>query len=320
MKIPIKMRAMLWLANQKKGSEIHEMSVEQARFSSKTTLDKVAYFFDGPAIPLHQVTDKEIEGRNGLIPIRIYQPIAPNNLPVIMYFHGGGFVMRSIQSHDKVCRRIASQNECIVISVDYRLAPEYKFPMGLHDCYDATVWSVHNATIHKGDPSNLILMGDSAGGNLATAVAMMSRDHNDPKISYQVLIYPCTDGTLSQPSIDTCGEHYYLTKKMMIWFLGHYISKDDDIYSPYLSMMLANDLSNLPPAYILTAEYDPLKDEGKRYADSLRDAGNDVTFKEYGGMIHGFLNMPKMSKYVSIAYSDINRQLSKIKNQSESAD
>jgi acetyl esterase len=230
---------------------------------------------------------------------------------VIMFFHGGGFVLRDIDSHDKFCRRTARDNKALVISVGYRLAPEYKFPAGVYDAYDATVWAAQYAGDYKGDTSQLVVMGDSAGGNLATVVAMMSRDLNGPEIAYQVLIYPCTDGTLKSPTIDQYAEGYFLTKKIIEWFIDQYKSKEEDLIDPRMSPLFAEDFSNLPPAFIITAEYDLLKGEGKMYADRLKAAGNEVIYKDYGGMIHGFMSMPKLSSRILETYRDIQQILTK---------
>jgi len=289
MKIPIKIRLLLWLVNRDKSLQIHEMAAPKARASSEKKRAEVERFLDYPAVPLFNVFNKNISVRDG-----------------------GGFVLRGIDPHDKACRRIARDNNAVVISVGYRLAPEYKFPVPVHDCYDATVWASENADVHKGDVSRMVVMGDSAGGSLATAVCLMSRDLNGPKIIYQVLIYPCTDGTLSSASIDEYGKGYLLTRKMMEWFMDHYKSQEEDLYSPYLSMLLADDLSNQPPAFIFTAEYDPLKDEGRKYAERLKEAGNEVIYKDYGGLIHGFINMPKLSKRIPGVYDDIRQVLEKV--------
>jgi len=194
MAIPFKIKALLWFLNRSKGPQIHQLDPPVARRNAQKTMEKVGGFLDYDAIQLYNIEDRMIPVRDSEVPIRIYHPNSDKTLPIIMYFHGGGFVMRSIDSHDKVCRRICRDNKAIVISVGYRLAPEYKFPIPLHDCYDATIWAEEHAAAIGGDPSRLIVMGDSAGANLSAAVCLMSRDQDGPRISYQVLIYPCTDG------------------------------------------------------------------------------------------------------------------------------
>lgn len=312
MKIPIKIKAFLWLINSRKDLEIYKLPPERARKRSKKLVTKLDSFLDYKAIPMSSVKDQVIEGRSGQFPIRIYQAEDKKDLPVILYFHGGGFVINDIDSHDKICRRIARDNQAIVISVGYRLAPEFKFPTAVHDSYDALLWTVKNKEVHQGDTNRIVVMGDSAGGNLAAAICLMSKALKGPEIAYQVLIYPCTDGRLQSASIEKYGENYLLTKKIMEWFINLYKSKDEDIYDPYMSMLLAEDLSNLPPAFVCTAEYDPLKDEGYAYAERLREAGNEVIYKDYPGMIHGFIGMPKLSKHILVAYQDIQNALLKV--------
>lgn len=302
---------LLWFLNNNKGIKIYEMTPERARQSAGKLSEKMEVFYEYPAIKMSKINDLNIKGRNGAIPIRIYQPTTEDNLPVIVYFHGGGFVFNDIESHDKVCRRIARDNNAVVVSVEYRLAPEHKFPKGLHDAYDATCWVAENAKNINADSKKLIVMGDSAGGNLAAVVCSMARDLKGPNISYQVLIYPCTDATLNSPSIDQFAKGFLLEKKMIEWFTQHYISKPEDIYNPLMSPVFAKDFSSLPPAFILTGACDPLKDEAVKYAKLLGDAGNQVTHKDYEGLIHGFIGLPRLSNKILLAYQDIQEHLSK---------
>lgn len=312
MGLPLKIRLLLWYINKDETLQFQNFTAAEVRENTERKKSGFNRFLVYEPVELFHVFNQRIAVRDAEIMVRIYQPTAAENLPIIMYFHGGGFVLSSIDSHDNTCRRIARDNKCIVISVDYRLAPEHKFPIPVHDCYDATVWASENAGIHKGDPSRLVVMGDSAGGSLSAAVSLMARDLSGPDIIYQILIYPCTDGTLSCASVDKYGKGYLLTKDMMQWFVNHYQSKKEDLQSPYLSMMLAEDLSNLPPAFVFTAEYDPLKDEGRKYAERMKAAGNDVIYKDYAGLIHGFITMPKLSKRILGVFDDIQYVLSKV--------
>lgn len=271
-------------------------------------VDKIVEY---KAVPMHNVEDRTIEMRDGAsITVRIYHPSQKKNLPIIVYYHGGGFVLRNLDTHDKACRRLAQYNEAIVVSVGYRLAPEFKFPIPVHDCYDATVWAAEHAKDLGANPDQLIVAGDSAGGNLATVVSTLARDLNGPKIVFQILIYPTTDARLCHKSIDTYGKNYLLTKELMHWFVDQYKSKEEDILNPLMSPFLQADLSNLPPAFIGTAEYDPLKDEGEAYAKRLQEAGNEVFFKEYKGVIHAFFNLGKITKQTFTMNEDIQQSLS----------
>ena len=277
----------------------------KVRSHNKGLAKKQKQYIELPQLEVQHVEDKEIEMRDGQsIPIRIYKPSAEKNLPIIAFFHGGGFVLRDIDSHDEACRRICKTNDAIVVSVGYRLAPEYKFPIPSNDCYDATVWIAQNTVSLGGNPDSLIVMGDSAGGNLATVTAIQARDLNTPKIAKQVLIYPTTDARLNHPSIDKFAKGYFLTKETMQWFVDHYKSKDEDIHNPLMSPLLTEDLSNLPPAYVLTAEFDPLKDEGIEYYERLKAAGNQVCYKDYKKVIHGFMNMSNITTKSTLELHD----------------
>lgn len=305
----IKLRLLLWYFNKFRKEDL-TIPPAKIRAANAKELPKFLKMMDYAPIELYSIKDEQISMRDGTdIRLRIYHPSDKENLPLIIYYHGGGFVTRTIESHDLVCRRISKENQSVVVSVDYRLAPEYKFPIPHQDCYDATVWIANHAKQINADKNDIAVMGDSAGANLATVVSILSRDLGGPKIKKQILIYPTVDARLNHPSIDVYGKGYFLTKPLMQWFVKHYANTDEDIYNPLMSPLLTEDLSNLPPAFVCTAAYDPLKDEGKAYAHKLAEAGNQLVFKEYPNVIHGFINMPKISKECLEAHKDIKKFL-----------
>jgi acetyl esterase len=208
----------------------------------------------------------------------------------LVFFHGGGGVVNCIETHDAICRRLVNGGECIIVSVEYRLGPECKFPAALDDAYYATRWVADNAATINGDPSRIAVGGDSSGAGLAAGVALLARDRGGPELVYQLMMYPVTDYYLpGTPSYEANGKGYSLTKAAMIWFFENYLPKDFDRKNPYLFPLQAKDLSGLPPAHIITAEYDPLRDEGEQYAERLRKAGVPAKLKRYEGMMHGFI-------------------------------
>ncbi|MDW3652816.1 MAG: alpha/beta hydrolase [Bacteroidia bacterium] len=301
----IKLRLLLWYVNTFRKTDL-SISPAQARIDNARTLALFRKIIDYAPIDLAEIRDEQISVRDGEeISVRVYRPSNQQNLPLIVFYHGGGFVLRSIESHDLVCRRISRDNQAVVVSVGYRLAPEHKFPIPHQDCYDATLWAVKHAEQLGANPDELIVMGDSAGGNLATIVSILARDLGGPSIKKQVLIYPSADARLNHPSIDTYGRGYFLTRPLMQWFVDHYKSKEEDILNPLMSPLLTEDLSNLPPTFLCTAALDPLKDEGAAYAKRLQEAGNQLEFKEYPNVIHGFFNMPKVSKESLEAHRDV---------------
>lgn len=242
-------------------------------------------------VALQGVEDRSIPGPQGQIPIRIYAAEGTGKRPVIVYYHGGGWVVGSIETHDNVTRYLAEASGGIVVSVDYRLAPENPFPAAVDDAYAALQWVSGNAESLGGDPSRITVAGDSAGGNLSAAVSLRSRDRNGPKIQCQALIYPVTDiSSLDTESYNDFATGFFLTKEGMEWFRSHYLPKTEDRVDPYASPLLARDHSNLPPAVVITAEFDPLRDEGEAYAEKLREAGVPVKVVRYDGVIHGFVS------------------------------
>ncbi len=246
----------------------------------------------GEPEPIAHVENRTIPGPAGEIPVRIYTPAGSGPFPVLVFFHGGGWVICDLDTHDGICRSLANEVSCIVVSVDYRLAPEHKFPAAPEDCYAATEWVAKHAAQFNGDPTRLAVGGDSAGGNLTAVVAQMARDRNGPRLAFQLMIYPATDFNAKTPSKESNAQGYFLTIDDMVWFMNHYLRNAEDRQNPLASPMLAANLRGLPPALVITAEYDPLRDEGEQYGQRLKEAGVPVTITRYNGMIHGFFGMP----------------------------
>lgn len=265
----------------------HTLPVAEVRTQAITSAATLA----GEKEPVKQVEDREIPGPEGNIPIRIYTPEGDGPFPIVVYFHGGGWVLSSIETHDSICRTLTNVATCIVVSVNYRLAPEHKFPAAVEDGYAATSWVAENAASINGDSTRIAVGGDSAGSNIAAVVALMARDKDGPHLVYQLLVYPIMDYLPDTPSYEENAEGYYLTKADMLWFWNHYLSSETQGKHPYASPLQAASLKSLPPAFVITAEFDPLRDEGEMYAARLREAGVPVIVKHYNGMIHGFFNM-----------------------------
>ncbi len=239
------------------------------------------------------VVDHAVPGPAGDVPVRVYVPTdEPGPRPVLVYFHGGGWVIGGLDTHDGTVRAVAEGSGVTVVSVDYRLAPEHPFPAAIDDCLAAVRWVVDNAGELGIDPARLAVGGDSAGGNLAAVAAHELAAADDPGVRFQLLIYPVTDGTMAHPSIDANAEGYFLTKSTMAWFWQQYVGDGDWTGSRVSPMHAADEtLAGAPPALVITAEYDPLRDEGEAYAARLAAAGVDATVSRYDGMIHGFFSM-----------------------------
>ena len=273
------------LANAQKAAlpPINELAPAQAR---QQMLDVSATLGEGPAV--NSIEDRTIPGPAGEIAVRIYRP-AGESLPVVVYFHGGGWVIGNIDTHDAYCRSLAVAANAVVVSVDYRLAPEHKFPAAAEDAYAAAGWASDHAVALGGNPRSVVVAGDSAGGNLAGVVTLMARDRGGPSIARQVLIYPITDCDFNTNSYREFATGHFLTREAMIWFWDQYCTPGTERHQANLSPLRAKSLRDLPPALIVTAECDPLRDEGEAYAVKLREAGVDVTLTRYDGMIHGFI-------------------------------
>ena len=237
------------------------------------------------------VEHRFIPGPTADLPVRIYRPEGEGPLPALLYFHGSGWVVLNIEVCDAASRAMANRTGCVVIAVNYQKAPEHKFPIPFDDCYAATQWAFDNAEELGIDPRRIGVAGDSAGGNLAAAVTLKARDHQGPKIAYQLLIYPALEYGWDKPSAHENAEGYSLQRASMEYFWKHYVRSDSDAENPFVSPLRAKDLSGLPPAFVFTASYDPLRDDGKEYADRLSEAGVQVTYRNYEGMIHGFFWM-----------------------------
>ncbi|HEY2809067.1 MAG TPA: alpha/beta hydrolase [Steroidobacteraceae bacterium] len=260
------------------------------------------------APPIHAVSELTVAGAQGPRRARLYRPSAARDLPLVVYFHGGGFVICTIEMYDDTCRLLANYAGCAVASVDYRLAPETPFPGAIEDCYAALKDLASRGTELGFDGSRLAVAGDSAGGNLAAATALLARDRKGPALRFQGLIYPCLDPECSSPSQAAFAEGYMLSREGMLWFWKQYLRSPADATNP-MAVPGRGDLTGLPAASVITAEYDPLRDEGEDYADRLRAAGVDVTGRRYLGMIHGFASMPYLTPLANHALADLGADL-----------
>lgn len=246
----------------------------------------------GPGVvapPVGAVADRVMSTDAGAVPVRLYWPPAQETAPpLVLFFHGGGWVIGDLDTHDHQARTLCAAVGGVVVSVDYRLAPEAPFPAALEDCHAATRWAAEAAEELGADGSRLAVTGDSAGANLAAAVCLLARAAGGPAIAAQALVYPAVDALMSSPSIDEFAQGYALDSSTLRWFYDQYLPDPQRRREPLASPLHADDLSGLPPAVVATAEFDPLRDEGEAYAANLRIAGIDVTAKRYDGMLHGF--------------------------------
>jgi acetyl esterase len=270
-------------------SLVEGRTVERARAENLEGVPVVC----GPPRPMARVEEMTIPGPAGKIPARLYVALgAPQPpQPLLIYYHGGGWVIGDLESHDGLCRFLAEHSGCRVLSVDYRLAPEHPFPAPGEDCFAAFSWAAEHAAELGADPARIAVAGDSAGGNMAAVVCLMARDSGGPRPAMQLLLYPATDAVGGQASRDTFAKGFLLTRNDMEWFEAHYLPDGAEADDPRVSIMRAADVSDQPPAYVITAGFDPLRDEGEVYATRMREAGVQVALRRQSSLIHGFANL-----------------------------
>ena len=288
-KLAPEMRAILEAMAEAGAPPLETLPVEEAREAAYGTVQLA-----GEPEPVASVEDRRIPVRSGEIDVRIYTPEGDGPFPGVVYLHGGGWVVCDLETHDNVCRAISRRAGAVVVAVHYRRSPEHKFPVPLEDSEDAARWTAANAASLGIDPARIAIVGDSAGGNMATVIAARAREDGSAELqlALQVLVYPVTNlSSTDTPSQEEFAEDHFLTAASMDWFLNHYLAEPEDASHPHASPALLEDLRGLPPALVITAECDPLRDEGEAYANRMREAGVPVTQTRYDGMVHPFINM-----------------------------
>ena len=312
MPISLKMRTLLLAMRFFGGKPLDKLSISEARKASDAQIPKSRV----PAA-IASISNCDIPGPESEIPIRIYTPEGEGPFALVVFFHGGGFVVGSLDGYDEFCRNLCHGAGCIIVSVDYRLAPENKFPAATDDCLAATRWVAEHAAEFNADPAHIVVVGDSAGGNLAAVTSLRIREEGGPFLCGQLLIYPVTDyHTPATPSYLTNANGYLLTRDMMVWFWNQYLDNASEACSPLASPLRALDLSGLPQAMVITAEYDPLRDEGEHYAERLQQAGVPTELLRYNGMIHGFLMLGALFNESRQAIIDTTMWLKKVTSRS----
>lgn len=269
--------------------EFWQLTPAQAR----AQYEKTAPVLDARPIGLYEVDNLDIPGPHGPIPVRVYTPRPPQageRLPLLVWLHGGGFVVGSLNSYDALCRQLARRADCIVVAVDYRLAPEHKFPCAVDDSFAALNWVAAHADPLHADPTRLAIGGDSAGGTLAAACTLLARDHGGPALCFQLLVYPGVAAKPDSASHHEFAEGYILSRHSILWFFNHYLRDERDCYDPRFAPLVAEDLSRLPPALLIVAGFDPLRDDELAYYRRLQEAGNQVELAYYAGMVHAFFS------------------------------
>ncbi len=283
-------------------SSIEGKSIEEVRES----LNRQSTKWSKKPIPFSNIKNTTIEAGSEKISVRIYTPEDGEKLPIIIYSHGGSWISGNLDTHDNICRKLSQNTKAIVISVDYRLAPENPFPDGLNDVYNTLQWTYNNAESINGDKKKIAIAGDSAGGNISAAVSLMAGNENSSNITCQVLIYPSTNiFELNSKSWSYFANHFNVSNEDMEKYISLYVPRKEDRKNPYVSPLLAKEFNKLPDTLVITAEIDPLRDEGEAYANKLKEAGIQVDIIEYKGVTHGFIGMDKITNKADEAINQI---------------
>jgi acetyl esterase len=302
-----KIKLVLWFTSLRKPAAMEaNMSISELRKKSDKAAALGTFLFDKKT-SIKKITDADANG----ITVRIYNNSDEAAQRVIVYYHGGGFVLYGLYSHDYICRRLCKMNNCIVVSVDYRLAPEHTYPAAHDDAFNTLKWVIVNVGLYGGNSNNIVVAGDSAGGNLAACMAHRCLKEGIV-LKAQVLVYPWIDGQLNNPSITKNGKGYLLEKETMFWFQQQYTPRLEDRCVPGVSPCYEKAFSGLAPAFILTAQYDPLRDDGLKYYEQLKTGGSVAQYREYDFLFHGFFNLPGVHKNAMQAYNDIRDFLSEV--------
>ncbi|KMM39044.1 alpha/beta hydrolase [Guptibacillus hwajinpoensis] len=299
------------LRSQQNNPPLYNLSLDEAR----RKFNEGASLMAGTREQVAKVVDRVIQVEDGEVNVRCYYPVSVTHeerLPAFVFYHGGGFVYGNIETHDVFCRLLSNRSKCIVISVDYRLAPEHKFPKATEDAYQAFLWAHKHAEELGINDTRIAVGGDSAGGNLAAVTAIKALERGAPSIAYQLLIYPVVDSAKIYPSYKENSEGYFLTAAEMKWFHEQYVEETIDPFNPHLSPLHSEHLADLPLTHIVTAHYDPLRDEGEAYAEKISQAGGRVSVKRYDRMVHGFISMTGVVPEAYTAVEELGEELRRV--------
>jgi acetyl esterase len=283
-----------------------------APISKQRANSQLSIALQQPLSEIFKVEHKTIPGLTSDLPIRIYRPSNEPDLPALLFFHGGGWVLNFLDIYEPALRKVANLGKFVIIAVQYQKSPEHPFPTPFNDCYATLDWVVKNTKQLGIDPTSIGVGGDSAGGNLASAVALKARDEKLVNLAFQLLIYPCNDNKMKYQSATKHSEGYGLTTKSMLWFWEQYLQNNQDHTNPYAVPAIASSLSNLPPAIVLASQYDPLTDDAKNYYQRLLNDGVSAIYKEYPGQIHGLFNLSGVSPDADLMYTDIATEINAI--------